>query len=149
MTRNILITTLCLVALVMFVGDQSAPAQDKEKPKFAAIHMTTYDTEDPIEVGKGTVYIVEITNKGTKAATNVDLEVRVPDKLAFGGVATSKGRIESLKFATIDKLAPDEKFTFKVMCVAVAEGSAKFTTTLNYAEFDKPITDQEGTSIYK
>ena len=52
-------------------------------------------------------------------------------------------------FAPVPILQPGEKAVFKIVCKAVKTGTARNTATLKYDQFDKPIHDEEGTSLYK
>ena len=120
----------------------------------SAMHLSTYDTDDPVEVGQQTVYVITARNEGTSACTNVVLEDVIPEEMEFVK-AEGPGEFEfdetshSVKFAPVAILQPGDKLTFKVVCRAIAEGSAKNTARLKYAEFNKIIIDEEGTSVYK
>ncbi|BBM87717.1 DUF11 domain-containing protein [Candidatus Uabimicrobium amorphum] len=120
----------------------------------SAMHLSTYDTDDPVEVGQQTVYVITARNEGTSACTSVELKNTIPEEMEFVK-AEGPGEFEfdettrAVNFAAVAILQPGDKLTFKVVCRAIAEGSAKNTARLKYAEFDKPIIDEEGTSVYK
>ena len=117
-----------------------------------AMHISTYDTEDPVEVGKQTVYVVETRNEGTGPCTNILITCQIPEQMEFvkaDGPVPSKQAGGKVSFEAVPLLKPGEKLVYKVTCKAVREGSAKHTATLQYDQFDKTITDEEGTSIYK
>jgi uncharacterized repeat protein (TIGR01451 family) len=118
-----------------------------------AMHISTYDTEDPVEVGKTTVYVVEVRNEGTSNCTVVVMKSRIPEEMellkAEGPGVSSKQEGEFLVFDAVPVLPPGEKLTFKILCRATKPGSAKHAATLRYNEFIRDITDEEGTSVYK
>lgn len=120
----------------------------------SAMHLSTYDTDDPVEVGQQTIYVISANNEGTSACTNVELYNDIPEEMEF---VKAEGPSEfeynettrRVKFSPVAILQPGEKLTYKIVCRAIKDGSAKNTARLNYAEFDKEIIDEEGTSVYK
>ena len=48
-----------------------------------AMHINSYDTEDPVEVGKQTIYVIETRNEGTSACTNVVMVNTIDDEMEF------------------------------------------------------------------
>lgn len=119
-----------------------------------AMHVSSYDTEDPVEVGQRTVYVIEARNEGTGACTNVRIRSRIPPEMEFveaNGPSESKYDVEAreILFEPVPLLAPGEKLTFKVTCKVIKEGCAKHAATLTYDQFDKPIVFEEGTTCVK
>lgn len=117
-----------------------------------AMHISTYDTEDPVEVGKQTIYVVETRNEGTSHCTNVVMKSRLPEEMEFisaNGPTPFKVDGLLITFEAYPILPPGEKLTYKVVCKATKPGSAKHAAILKYDQFDKEITDEEGTSVYR
>ena len=117
-----------------------------------AMHINSYDTEDPVEVGKQTIYVIECRNEGTSPCTNVIMANHLDDEMEFlsaSGPVTFKVKGNDVLFDPVPILQPGEKLIYKIVCKAVKEGSAKNTATLRYDQFTKPIIDEEGTSIYR
>lgn len=120
----------------------------------SAMHLSTYDTDDPVEVGQQTIYVIAANNEGTSACTNVTLVDNIPEEMEF---VKAEGPTEfefdektgRVTFSPVAILQPGEKLTFKIVCRAIKAGSAKNTARLNYSEFDKEIIDEEGTSVYE
>ena len=116
------------------------------------IHISTYDTEDPVEVGNQTIYVIEARNEGTSPSTNVIVKSELPAEMEF---VSAEGPVEfdyksgSVDFDAYPILQPGEKLVYKVVCKSVKSGSAKHTATLTYDQFEKPIIDEEGTSCYE
>jgi uncharacterized repeat protein (TIGR01451 family) len=117
-----------------------------------AMHMTTYDTEDPVEVGSNTTFVIEIRNEGTSIVTNTVLVDLIDSKMKF---IAAEGPVEhsvdgkKVKFEPIPLLEPGEKATYKITCTAIEKGASENTASLKYDQFSKELLDQEGTSIYK
>lgn len=117
-----------------------------------AMHINSYDTEDPVEVGKQTIYVIEVRNEGTSPCTNVVLIDTVDDEMEFisaSGPVPYKAEGNKITFEPAPILQPGEKLTYRIVCKAVKEGSAKNNAQLKYDQFEKYIIDEEGTSVYK
>jgi len=117
-----------------------------------AMHINSYDTEDPVEVGKQTIYVIEVGNEGTSPCTNVVLVNHIDDEMEYVSATGPIGhRVEGSQvfFEPVPILQPAEKLTYRIVCKAVKEGSAKNTAKLTYDQFNKEILDEEGTSVYK
>jgi len=117
-----------------------------------AMHINTYDTEDPVEVGKQTIYVIETRNEGTSPCTNIVMKSRLDDEMEFvSAQGPTSYRVEGnlIIFDEVPILPPTEKLTYKVVCRAVKEGSAKHAALLSYKQFDKEIISEEGTNVYK
>ncbi len=124
----------------------------------SAMHLQSYDTDDPVEVGKRTIYFIEARNEGTSACTNVKMVNEIPEEMKFisaTGPSEYKADKETgiITFKPVAILQPGEKLVYKIVCEVVSEGtakgSAKNRATLTYDQFEKPIIDEEGTSVYK
>ncbi len=117
-----------------------------------AMHISSYDTEDPVEIGKQTIYVIEAQNEGTSPCTNVTLESKIPKEMEFvsaEGPEDFKHNAGLIHFEPFPILHPGEKLTYKVVCKALKAGSAKHTATLTFDQFEQPLIDEEGTSCYE
>ena len=47
----------------------------------SALLLEVVDTEDPVEVGAETSYVIVVRNQGTVAATNIRIEALVPEQM--------------------------------------------------------------------
>ncbi len=116
-----------------------------------AMYITTYDTEDPVEVGSNTTFVIEMQNEGTLPCTNVVLANLLDSEMKFVvAEAPVKYSVagKKIKFDPIPILEPGEKVTYKITCTAIEEGSSKNTASVKYDEFSQELLDQEGTSVY-
>ena len=116
-----------------------------------AIHISSYDTEDPCEVGRKTIYIVDCRQEGTSPITNLQIKNRIPKKMQYieaQGPTAHKYENGLVTFEPVRILLPGEKLTYKFVCKAISEGTAVNHTILNYDQFS-PIIEEERTSIYK
>ncbi len=117
-----------------------------------AMHISTYDTEDPVELGKQTIYVIEARNEGTADCTNVKFEDLIPEEMecvSAQGPTNFKAEGRTIRFEPVPKLAPGDKLVFRIVCRATKEGSAKNRAQIAYDQFETPIVNEEGTSCYK
>jgi uncharacterized repeat protein (TIGR01451 family) len=117
-----------------------------------AMHISTYDTEDPVEVGKTTLYVIETRNEGTAPCTGISMTSVIPEQMEFvkceGPGAACKLEKGQVLFDTVPILAPGARLIYKIQCKALKPGSAKHRAILKYNEFTTSIIDEEGTSVY-
>ncbi|NCY02495.1 MAG: DUF11 domain-containing protein, partial [Planctomycetia bacterium] len=117
----------------------------------AALVFEVTDSEDPIEVGGVTEYIVRVGNQGTKAAGGVRLTATLLGDLepvdAKGPVAH---RIDNLAFVfePLAKLAPSEEAVFRVRVRGRREGDQRVQVQLTTDDHPAPITKEEITRVY-
>jgi uncharacterized repeat protein (TIGR01451 family) len=117
-----------------------------------AMQISSYDTEDPVAMGKETTYVIEVRNEGTVSSTNVGLTSVIPPEMEFisaKGPVAFKQESGKVVFESVSILPAGEKLTYKVTCKAIKEGSAKHKAILKYDQFEKEIADEEGTVITK
>ena len=122
-------------------------------------HLSTYDTDDPVEIGKQTVYVVTFRNEGTSRATNVMVINDLPKEVGFLRAEVTTPNDEHAKYTYNTKehsvyfngvpiVEPGEKVTYKIVCQALTQGSAKNTAHAISDEVDIVIIDEEGTTIF-
>ncbi|WP_372370945.1 M56 family metallopeptidase [Candidatus Uabimicrobium sp. HlEnr_7] len=116
----------------------------------AAMHISSYDTDDPVEVGGTTIYVIELRNEGTAPCTNVVLTNKIADEMVFVGSVNPVNYSEQgkeIRFAPV-KLQPGESIIYKVKLRAQKPGSAKNTAFVKFDEFSSTMRNEEGTSVY-
>ena len=119
---------------------------------FDPVHISSYDTKDPCKVGQETIYIIECMNEGSSPTTNIIVNNHISKEMKYIG---AKGPTpHSYKdgivyFKPVPILQPGEKITYRVKCKAITPGSAKNIAVMRYKQFDRPIIDEEKTSVYK
>lgn len=138
----------------------------------ATVDFFTYDTEDPVVVGKQTTYVTVLTNQGTGNMTQTEVTSRIPDSMDFIAVAgplefnlgstplnsamrfSATGsqfhlRGNEVNFVPVQALPPRKGLIYKVACKAKTPGVNKYTVELRYREFSKLLINEESTTIYK
>lgn len=117
-----------------------------------AMHLSTYDTEDPVIVGGHTTYVIEVRNEGSGPCTNIGMTSRIPEPMEFLKAEGPTPFIQKggqVIFDGMPILMPRGKLIYKVTFKAVREGSALHRATLQYDQFDKPIVQEEATTCVR
>lgn len=105
-----------------------------------------------MEVGATTIYVIEVRNEGTSPITGIELENILDCKMQFvaaEGPGTYKVQGERVIFVPLERLEPGDKATYRIRCKAIEPGAAKNTVSCSHDQFEQPILDEEGTSIYR
>merc|ERR1711964_688128 len=81
------------------------------------LEFTVQDDQDPIEVGSETTYEIRILNRGSKAATNVQLSALLPPQitpLAADGHTRVAIQGQQVAAEAIDQLAPQAEAIYRI-----------------------------------
>ncbi len=132
-------------------SDQGATAEaemDISILAAAGAHLQIIDNIDPLGVGDEVSYTITVRNQsGATSINNVRVTVEIPVELeiieADGGVINA-GRIT---YAPIGSLGGGQQQIFVIQVRAIQAGDVVASATMSYDQFDRPITDQEGTTI--
>ncbi|MEK7483027.1 MAG: hypothetical protein AABZ60_01710 [Planctomycetota bacterium] len=146
---------------VASVRSNEVPAKDAQACTIVeavpAMHIDGYDTEDPVQVGDTTTYVIDVRNEGKKAATNMQLVFTLDEEAGYiSHEATFLGRTlqgnvsgNVVTFDVIVTMNPGDQASYKITAKALEAGSALGTATVTFAEFSKPFQKQEPTTFYK
>ena len=118
----------------------------------AAISFEVADSEDPIEVGGLTEYVVRVRNQGTKSASGVRLTATLLGELEpVEAKGPAAHRIENLTvgFEPLAKLAPAEEAVFRIRVRGHREGDQRVQVQLTSDDHPAPITKEEITRVYE
>lgn len=119
--------------------------------QLAELFFDVDDTADPIEVGSQTVYQVRVVNQGSKAATNVRVQIRMPDSISpvtseGPTKGTAAGRV--VTFAPLPRLAPSAEATYRIQARGDREGVHRIQVSLSSDERKEPVSKEESTEVY-
>jgi uncharacterized repeat protein (TIGR01451 family) len=109
------------------------------------------DSEDPVEVGGVTEYVVRVANEGTKAATGVQLAATLVGDLEPVDASGPGGhRVENLTviFEPLAKLGAGEEAVYRVRARGLRAGHQRIQVRLVSEDQPNPITKEETTSVY-
>ena len=143
-----IVAALSLLGCCGITGDyesgQPAGEATAAAPQYA-FSISMYDTEDPVDSGGRTNYVIEAENMGP-AADNAVLEFRLSGNLAISG-ASNNGRITGgTVIWDLGAVGAGEKLTRTVEARALGAGTGEALATIkigNYAE-----SNAEGTAVY-
>jgi hypothetical protein len=132
-------------------GPSSQISHTVDVEGLAAVFFELTDSEDPIEVGGVTEYVIRVRNQGTKAAGGVRLTASLLGDLepveARGPAAH---RIDNLvvAFEPLARLAPAEEVVYRVRVRGRREGDQRMQVQLVTDDHPAPITKEEITRVY-
>ena len=113
----------------------------------ADLKLLVNDSPGPVELGNLAIYEIEIVNRGTKAAT----DVQVVGQFGFGiePVKTEGKRSELIPgqaiFDPIDSIGPGESIKLKVFAKADTAGRHKFRAVVQCAAPETKLVQEEMT----
>jgi len=153
-----------LVAIPVEAGEQTLRAEgraaqglaDEVKQTVAVeglakVEFTVADLEDPIEVGGETAYEIHVVNQGSKAATQVQVTVALPEQLRpVGASGPSRHTIEGRRilFAPLRRLAPKADTVYRVEVQGLTAGDHRVRVQLATSEVTRPVIKEETTRFY-
>jgi hypothetical protein len=131
------------------LSDQIAHTVEVEG--LAALAFEVADSEDPIEVGGVSEYVVRVANQGTKPASGVRVVATLlGDMEPVEARGPSPHRVDNLtiSFEPLAKLAPSEEATYRIRVRGRREGDQRVQVQLTSDEQPAPITKEEITRVY-
>lgn len=117
-----------------------------------AILLEVIDLDDPVEVGAQTTYEIKVTNQGSKADTNIRIDVTLPpeeDFVSGAGPTPSTAVGKNIKFAPLPSLAPGEVATYRVVVRGNKAGDVRFKVQMNSDNITSPVEETEATRFYE
>ncbi|MFM1996821.1 MAG: Large cysteine-rich periplasmic protein OmcB precursor [Planctomycetota bacterium] len=132
-------------------GPSAQASHTVEVEGLAALAFEVTDSEDPIEVGGLTEYVVRVGNQGTKAASGVRLTATLLGELEPVEAKGPGGhRIDNLSvvFEPLAKLAPSEEAVYRVRVRGRREGDQRMQVQVVSDDHPAPITKEEITRVY-
>jgi uncharacterized repeat protein (TIGR01451 family) len=115
-----------------------------------ALDMTGPDA--PIEVGGQASYRLEVTNRGTKAANNVQVACRVPAEMeAANAQGATSGLLsgDRIVFEPLPTLAPRESKVYEVLVTCRRPGDVRFRSFFRSDECREVVQQETLTRIYQ
>lgn len=110
------------------------------------------DTEDPIEVGSETSYLITVSNMGSRTETDLKLTCSVADKMLVKGAQGpsafhAEGR--EIVFEPLAKLEPRGEVTYQVTVKSMTPGDARLKVQITGTTLTEPVIETESTRIYQ
>ena len=130
---------------------QSQAAVQTQVVGIPAALIELVDNNDPVQVGNATVYQIAVKNQGTAPDMNVRLQAQVPQGMQFvHGEGDTQVTMQNgtINFAPIAQLDPGQVVTWKIQLQAQNPGTARFNVRMISEANQKPIVEQEPTTLY-
>lgn len=131
------------------LSDQIAHTVEVEG--LAALAFEVADSEDPIEVGGVSEYVIRVGNQGTKPASGVRVVATLLGDLEpVEARGPSPHRVDNLtvSFEPLAKLAPSEEALYRIRVRGRREGDQRVQVQLTSDEQPAPLTKEETTRVY-
>jgi uncharacterized repeat protein (TIGR01451 family) len=132
-------------------GLQHADQRTVQVDSLAELQFTIVDEHDPIEIGADTTYVVTLTNRGSSAASNIQLSVSLPAQLqAVGGDGPTRVLVEDGRMAIdpLARLGAGEQAVYRIRVQGLEAGPQRLQVQLLTAETPVPVTKEEITHVY-
>jgi uncharacterized repeat protein (TIGR01451 family) len=117
-----------------------------------AILLEVIDVTDPFEVGGEEIYIVSVTNQGSKAATNIRVTCMLEDSMEYvssTGPTTVSEMNGKVVFAPLASLAPKEITKWQIRIKALEVADSRFKVTMISDQLGRPVEETEATTFYE
>jgi uncharacterized repeat protein (TIGR01451 family) len=143
-------------------AEEGPPVQAEAVTRFkgvSALLVEVVDTDDPVEVGAETSYVITVTNQGSVPATNIRITALVPPEMTLTrargpadnklGKAIPEGQI--LIYEPLKALAPGATVKYEVFVKAKTPGDARFQVevTADQLKAGGPVHEEESTFVYE
>jgi len=106
---------------------------------------------DPVELGREAAYEIRIFNRGTKASSNVNIRVQLPEDMRFiAAEGPTQYNISGsiIDFVNLHQLVPSETKTYLIRAQCLAVGDQRVLVQVQSDEMEKPVTKEENTNVY-
>lgn len=156
--------TVSLVTMPVATGDQpisfNAVADLKQKATaeagllvehLADVFFDIDDIVDHIEIGAETKYQLRVVNQGTKTATNVRLQLDLPNGLRptkVDGGLQSQIQGQRVVFAPITSMNPGDEIKVEVTATGVTAGEHKIVASMQTDGRETSVSKEETTQVY-
>ncbi|NOX54378.1 MAG: DUF11 domain-containing protein [Planctomycetes bacterium] len=134
--------------------EQGANAETETETKVdgtARLVLKVVDLDDPVEVGRETVYEIRVSNDGTKAAQNVALACELPagvELLSVQGATPHSVENNKVIFQALPQLLPEKTALFRLHVRGTAAGDHRVRAQLSSDSVQEPLVVDELTKFY-
>ena len=130
---------------------QASDSIKTEATGIPAILLEVIDTNDPVEVGGTTSYVITVTNQGSAVDANIRLTAKLEDNMQYvssTGTTTAQVKDRSIVFDAVNTLAPQKRASWEITVKALKAGDVRFAVEMQSKELERPVAETEATRIY-
>ncbi|MDA0832370.1 MAG: hypothetical protein O2955_08510 [Planctomycetota bacterium] len=116
-----------------------------------SLSIDTTALDGPINVGEDVGFRVQIRNRGTAPATNIDVRMAIPPGLKFVAARglTQDNATESLvSFVPVERLGPDENLEFELVFRSIEPGDSRVKIDVKTDQMQRPLSREEAVVIF-
>ncbi|MDD3586555.1 MAG: hypothetical protein PHQ75_05190 [Thermoguttaceae bacterium] len=124
--------------------------QDITIDGLAALAYEVRSLTDPVEVGKEAVYEVRISNRGTKASTNINMSILIPAEMkiiASDGPTAFHENGKGVTFQRLDSLDPKKEAVYRIRAVCSKPGDHRIKVQVSSDDMEL-LVKEESTRVY-
>ncbi|MDO5566053.1 MAG: hypothetical protein Q4G59_05305 [Planctomycetia bacterium] len=125
-------------------------AQEIAIDGLAALAYEVRSLTDPVEVGKEAIYEVRISNRGTKASTNINMSILIPAEMkiiASDGPTAFHENGKGVTFGRLDSLDPKKEAIYRVRAVCSKPGDHRIKVQVSSDDMEL-LVKEESTRVY-
>jgi uncharacterized repeat protein (TIGR01451 family) len=114
--------------------------------------LTITDSDNPLEMGKATVYEIRVVNKGSAPATGVQVQATLPQGMMpaqVRGPSAHHWNGKQVIFEALPKLQAQGQAVFYVSALAQAAGDQRFLAQVMSEQNTQPIIREQRTFVYR
>src|SRR5262249_9102311 len=133
-------------------GDEAKTSATLTIGGMPALGLQISDRDDPLEVGKETVYEIRVANQGTAPDSDVHLEVTLPHGLVFrnaAGPTAHRAQGQRIVFGPLPRLDPKREAVYQVVVQAQSPGTMRVRAQVSGTLSRTPIAREERTMVYQ
>ena len=130
---------------------QDSAAHEVFVDGIASLGFEITNKVDPVELGREASYEIRIFNRGTKASSNVNIRVQLPEDMRFiaaEGPAQYNISGSIVDFVNLHQLVPGDVKTYVIRAQCLAVGDQRVLVQVQSDEMEKPVTKEENTNVY-
>ena len=145
----------CNRAMVTIDGGQ--PVEDEACIEIRAaappqLTLSVADLRDPVALGGGVTYVIDVANRGTTAAHDVAVAAAVPvgmtpDRIGTSGPSNLTIEGQAVRFDPVAELPAGESLSYRVRISTRQAGEFSLRVELTSRDQPQPITDEERTEV--
>ncbi len=116
----------------------------------AELTFSVADSADPIEIGTETTYEIKVSNHGTKADSNVSVQVQLPPGMELLDAEDARMDPNSgiVIFRPRPQLAANSELVYRLKARGVHDGRHKIIARVESDQSSVPVTKEESTMVY-
>ncbi|MEX1229424.1 MAG: hypothetical protein WEB58_04235 [Planctomycetaceae bacterium] len=116
-----------------------------------SLSIDTTALDGPINVGEEVGFRVQIRNRGTAPATNLDVRMTVPPGLQFvaaRGLTQDNVTETQIRFVPVERLDSDKNLEFELVFRSVEPGDSRVKIDVTTDQMQRPLSREEAVVIF-